>query len=474
MSNVVFEPFRIKTVEPIRISTQEERRVWLKEAGYNMFGLKAEQVMIDLLTDSGTSAMSHEQWAKLQSGDESYAGSKSFFELEEIAKDIFQKSIVIPVHQGRAGEHLVFSVLVKKGDVIPSNSHFDTTAANIEDNKGIARNLPCPEASDLDSPFPFKGNMNLEALENLLKSSADHIPFVMLTITNNTGGGQPVSLENIQVVHDLCEKYNKPLIMDACRFAENAYFIKCREKGYENLSVKEIAQKTLSLASIITFSGKKDALVNIGGLVCLDDEGLAEKLKNRLIITEGFSTYGGLAGRDLAAMAQGLREVLEETYLSYRVRTIEWMVEHLSLNNIPVLKPAGGHAFYLDAGLFFPDIKPDHFPGIALVNELYIRAGIRAVELGNVAFGTRDAEGTNVFPPHDFVRFAIPRRVYTEAHAGYVVESLVELHEDRKYVSGWRFKYEAPVMRHFRSTFERIDPIHKANICEGKEHSMYH
>ncbi len=456
MSEIIFEPFRVKVVEPIRISTEEERKVWLADAGYNMFGLRAEQVMIDLLTDSGTSAMSHKQWASLHEGDESYAGARSFFDLEAVAQDVFKKPFIIPVHQGRAGEHLVFSILVNPGDIVPSNTHFDTTGANIEDRGGIPFNFPIKESLQISQYHPFKGNMDVEKLEALLDTDGGKVPFVMLTITNNTGGGQPVSMENIEAVHAVCSKHKKPLIIDACRFAENAYFIKHREEGYEHWSPKEIAQKIFSYAAVITFSGKKDALVNIGGLVCLDDEELTERLKNRLIVTEGFATYGGLAGRDLAAMAQGLQEVLEVDYLKYRVRTIEWMVERLEKKDVPVVIPAGGSALYIDSGSFFPHIPPEHYPGIALVNELYLSGGIRSAELGNVAFGKRNEKGEDIFPPLDFVRFAFPRRVYTEAHAGYVVERILELFEKRESISGWEFDKEAPVMRHFRSTFKRV------------------
>ena len=457
MTNIVFEPFRIKVVEPIQISSPDQRQIWLQEAGFNMFNLHAEQVMIDLLTDSGTSAMSHNQWAALQTGDESYAGSKSFFQLEAAARDVFQKSIIIPVHQGRAAEHLLFHQLVKPGNVIPSNAHFDTTGANIEDNAGVALNLPIPEALKTDTFYPFKGNMDTTRLQELLESQGDIVPFVMLTITNNSGGGQPVSMDNIEAVHKLCVTFNKPLVIDGCRFAENAYFIKLRDPRYSSWTADAIAKKIFRLANIITFSGKKDALVNIGGLLCLDDPVLAEDLKNRLIVTEGFATYGGLAGRDLAAMAQGLREVLDENYLRYRLRTIEWVVERLQAKKVPVLIPAGGHAFYLNAARFFPHIPAAEFPGIALTAELYRRAGIRAVELGNVAFGKRDKEGKDVFPPLDLVRFAFPRRVYTEAHAGYVVEQILELFTERDAVFGYRFSFEAPVMRHFRSRFEPLN-----------------
>ena len=456
MPDIIFEPFRIKVVEPIRISTREERQRWIAEAGYNVFNLRAEQVMIDLLTDSGTSAMSQEQWAALQAGDESYAGSRSFFELERTAKEIFTKDIILPVHQGRAGEHLVFSALVNEGDIIPANGHFDTTAANISDNGGTPINLPLAEAKDLKAIHPFKGNMNLASLEQLLSERSSEIPFVLLTITNNTGGGQPVSLENIQAVSALCKQYRKRLIIDACRFAENAYFIKLREPGYSSATPKEIAAQCLRFADIITFSGKKDALSNIGGLVCLDDEELADILKNRLVITEGFATYGGLAGRDLAAMAQGLREVLDESYLQYRLRTIEWMVDRLNTEGVPVLLPAGGHGLYLEASQFYPQIPAEQFPGIALVNDLYLQGGIRGVELGNVCFGTRDTSGNHVFPSLDLVRLAMPRRVYTEAHAGFVTETVLQMYQNNSRQHGYRFKKEAPVLRHFRSTFEPV------------------
>ncbi len=453
MSEIIFEPFRIKVVEPIRISTRREREEWIAAAGYNVFNLKAEQVMIDLLTDSGTSAMSHHQWAALQSGDESYAGSKSFFELEAVARETFGLPIVIPVHQGRAAEHLLFSALVKPGHRVPSNGHFDTTGANIADNGGDPVNLPIPEAADTAAYHPFKGNVDLQQLEAFLQNAGDDVPFVLLTITNNSGGGQPVSMENIEGAAALCARYGKPLILDGCRFAENAYFIKLREPGYADWEVPKIVRKMFTHASVITFSGKKDAFANIGGLVCLRDEELAEKLKNRLIVTEGFATYGGLAGRDLAAMAQGLREILDENYLKYRLRTIEWMCERLLKNEVPVLVPSGGHALFLDAARFFPHLPPEHLPGIALVIEIYLRGGIRAVELGNVAFGKRDEGGADIFPRLDLVRLAMPRRVYTEAHAEYVVKVIGDLYRERETVGGWEFEKEAPVMRHFRSTF---------------------
>ena len=452
---MIFEPFRIKVVEPIYRSTFEERKAWMEAAGYNVFGLHAEHVMIDLLTDSGTSAMSQDQWAALTAADESYAGSKSFFQFEAAAQEVFGKKIVIPVHQGRAGEHLVFSTLVKKGDIIPSNGHFDTTIANLLDNGGEPVSLMSPDASDTQAFHPFKGNMDLERLRELLKQQGERVPFVMISITNNSCGGQPVSLENIEAVHDLCRAAGKPLFIDACRFAENSFFIKLREPACATLTAKEIAKRCFSFASLIIFSAKKDAFANIGGLVCLDDDVLGERLKDRLILTEGFPTYGGLAGRDLAAIAQGLKEVLDEDYLRYRLRTIEWMVERLLPAGVPVLVPAGGHGIYLDGARFFPTLPATHLPGLTLAVELYLRGGIRSVELGNVAFGRRDAQGTEVFPSHDLVRLAMPRRAYTEAHASYVVEQIIELYNERDTVSGFEFVYEAPTMRHFRSRFRR-------------------
>ncbi len=452
---MIFEPFKIKVVEPIYRSTAEERQRWMEEAGNNVFGLRAEQVMIDLLTDSGTSAMSHDQWAALTAADESYAGSKSFFEFEAAAQRVFGKRIVIPVHQGRAGEHLVFSTLVKKGDLIPSNGHFDTTIANLLDNGGESVSLMSPDAADTQAFKPFKGNMDLKRLSALLAAEGGRVPFVMMSLTNNSCGGQPASLENIEAVHKLCVAAGKPLFIDACRFAENSFFIKLRESSCASMSAAEIAAKCFSFASLIIFSAKKDAFANIGGLVCLDDPVLGERLKDKLILFEGFPTYGGLAGRDMAAIAQGLKEVLDEEYLRYRLRTIEWMVERLLPAGVPVLVPAGGHGIYLDGAKFFETLPPDHLPGLTLAAELYLRAGVRGVELGNVAFGRRDAQGRNSFPTHDLVRLAMPRRTYTEAHATYVVEQIIELYNNRAQVRGFDFEYEAPTMRHFRSRFKR-------------------
>ncbi len=456
MRPIVFEPFRIKVIEPIRISTPDERQRWIEDAGYNVFNLRSDQVMVDLLTDSGTAAMSQEQWSAMMSGDETYAGSKSFFELEAAARDVFQQQHIIPVHQGRAAEHLVFTTLLQNGMKVPSNGHFDTTRANILDNGAEPVNLPIAEARDPFALHPFKGNMDTKALDRLLAEHADAVPFVMLSLTNNTCGGQPVSLENIEHVADIAKQYRKELFLDGCRFAENAYFIKLREPGCAGLSPREITRRCFRHGTLVLFSAKKDAFANIGGLVCLSNGELAEKLKDRLIVTEGFPTYGGLAGRDLAAIARGLEEVLEEDYLRYRLRTIEWVVERLKPAGIPVLQPAGGHGFYIDAASFLPHVKPEHLPGITLLVEIYIRGGIRGVELGNVAFGSRDTDGNHVFPPLDLVRFALPRRVYTEAHIEYVVEHIIELHRQRDHTSGFTFANEAKSIRHFRSRFARV------------------
>ena len=438
------------------ISTPQERQKWIAAAGFNMFNLRSEQVMIDLLTDSGTVAMSDQQWAEMIRADEAYAGSKTFFELEGVAKNIMGMEFVLPVHQGRAAEHLLFSTLLKGGELIPSNSHFDTTLANIQDQGAEGINLLCPEGLQTFEHHPFKGNMDLEKLESVLAREGHRIPLVMMTITNNTAGGQPVSLENIAGASKIARRYNKMFVLDACRFAENAYFIKRREAGCADLSPLEISRKMFALADAATFSGKKDALSNIGGLLCLRDAELVDRLKTRLLVTEGFPTYGGLAGYSMAAMAQGLREVLDERYLHYRLRTIEWMVERLEQAGIPVLVPAGGHAVYLESSRFFNHIPQEQFPGIALTTALYIKAGVRSCELGTVAFGKRDATGRLVPPPLDLVRLAIPRRTYTEAHMGHVVECLKDIYAEREQARGFRFLKEYDVLRHFRSTFEQV------------------
>ena len=450
------EPFKIKVVEPIAMTTREQREEAIERAGYNTFLLKSKECYIDLLTDSGTTAMSDNQWAGMMLGDEAYAGSVNFYQLEGAVQDLYGFKHVVPTHQGRGAENLLSQIAIKPGDYVPGNMYFTTTRYHQEHAGGRFVDVIIDDAHDAAKINAFKGNIDLDKLEKVLKENPGKVPYVCLHATVNMAGGQPVSMANIEATHELCQQFGKPLIIDGCRFAENAYFIKLREAPYRDWSAKKIAQKFLSYAEIVTFSGKKDALANIGGLVCLNDPATAERLKNRLIVTEGFPTYGGLAGRDLAAMAQGLREVLDEHYLQYRLRTIEWMVERLVRHGVPALVPAGGHAVYLDAARFFPQIPLQQYPGISLVVELYLRGGIRSVELGGVAFGHHDKSGREILPRLHLVRLAMPRRVYTEAHAGYVVDCICELYDQRQNIGGYRFKYEAPVMRHFRSTFEKV------------------
>jgi tyrosine phenol-lyase len=455
----IIEPFKIKAVEPIKFTTEEEREEILRKAGYNVFNIPAEDVIIDLLTDSGTNAMSSKQWAGIMDGDESYAGSKSFFRFERVVKRITGFKHVIPVHQGRAAEKILFSIVAGPGKFIPNNTHFDTTRANIEFVGGTAVDLPIPEGIQPDVWHPFKGNMDVERLENFIKEKGpENIPLVMLTVTNNSNGGQPVSMKNIREVKEVCSKYGIPLFLDACRFAENAYFIKKREKGYENKSILEIVQEMFSYADGCTMSAKKDAFANIGGFLALNDDELAIKARNVLIVTEGFPTYGGLAGRDLEAIAQGLEEVIDENYLVYRIRSVEYLAEKLIERGIPVLIPPGGHAVYLDAKRFAPHIPPEQFPGQSIVVELYRIGGIRSVEIGSVMFGRKDKE-TGKFIPHtmELVRLAIPRRVYTQSHIDYVVEVITEVYKNRDKLKGYRIVWQAPLLRHFTARFEPIE-----------------
>lgn len=457
MENILFEPFKIKVVEALPYSTEEQRKCWIEECFFNVFSLKSDQIIIDLLTDSGTGAMSDVQWGEMIKGDESYAGSRSFLELERVAKEIFTTPFILPVHQGRVAEHLLFSALLKQGELVLSNGLFDTTLANILDCGAEGINLPIEEAADPFFVAPFKGNISLTKLEETLRSKGDRIKFVLMTITNNTGGGQPVSLDNLKKVRELTKAFGKLLVIDGCRFAENAYFIKSREAGQSNRSVKEIAQECFSLCDAFTFSGKKDGLANIGGLLGVRDKALSDLIKDKMIHYEGFPTYGGLAGYSLAALHQGLKEVLDERYLQYRLRTVSWAIERLVKAGVPVIQPAGGHAVYVEGSRFFPHIPRDYFPGLALSTELFIKGGIRCCELGGVAFGTKDAQGKNVFPPFDLVRLAFPRRVYTEAHIGYVVQCLIGIFEQRaKITHGFDFLEEAPMPRHFRSKFKRV------------------
>ncbi|MGB9836012.1 MAG: tryptophanase [Candidatus Saccharicenans sp.] len=452
------EPFRIKTVERIKFTTRKEREEILKQAGFNVFNIPAEKVFIDLLTDSGTSAMSDNQWAGLMVGDESYAGARNFFRLQETVRNIFCFKHVIPTHQGRAAERILFESLLKKGDYVPNNIHFDTTRANIEVRGAEAVDLVIDEAYHPDSDHPFKGNMDVDKLKKFIeKKGRDRIPLVMLTITNNSGGGQPVSLRNIKEVSQVCKQHRIPLFFDACRFAENAYFIKKRERGYDKKSVLEIAQEIFSYGQGATMSAKKDALVNIGGFVALDDDLLAEKLKNLLIISEGFPTYGGLAGRDLEAMARGLEEVLEEDYLEYRIKQVAYLGQLLDEAGVPIFKPVGGHAVYLLADRFLPHIPRHQYPGWALTVALYREAGIRAVEIGGVMFAKKNKKtGQEVFPKLELVRLAIPRRVYTSAHLEYVAESIIELYRNRDKVRGLRIVRESPYLRHFTVRMEEV------------------
>ncbi len=452
------EPFRIKTVERIKLTDRRERETILKQAGYNVFNIPAEKVFIDLLTDSGTSAMSDNQWSGVMVGDESYAGARNFFHLESAVKNIFCFKHVIPTHQGRAAERILFEALVKKGDSVPSNIHFDTTRANIEVRGARAVDLVIDDAYDPDSIHPFKGNMDLEKLKKFIeRKGVKKIPLVMMTITNNSGGGQPVSVKNIKEVSQVCKQHKIPFFFDACRFAENAYFVKKREKGYEKKSILEIAQEIFSYGQGATMSAKKDALVNIGGFVTVDDDLLAEKLKNLLILSEGFPTYGGLAGRDLEAIARGLEEVLEEDYLEYRINQVAYLGQLLDEAGVPIFKPVGGHAVYLLADRFLPHIPRPQYPGWALTVALYREAGIRAVEIGGVMFARKDEKtGREIFPRLELVRLAIPRRVYTSAHLEYVAEAIIDLYKNREKIRGLRIVRESRYLRHFTVRMEEV------------------
>ncbi len=438
----IIEPFKIKTVEPIRWTTREERERFLHQAHYNLFLLPADSIVIDLLTDSGTAAMSTRQWAAMMVGDESYAGSHSFERLRRIVQDIFGYRHVIPTHQGRAAERILFSVMCKNGDVVPNNTHFDTTRANIESMGAEPVDLLIPEGKNPLHLHPFKGNMDVVALDQLIaRVGANRVPLVMLTITNNSGGGQPVSMENMRAVRAVCQQHAIPLYFDACRFAENAYFIKLREKGFESKTPREIAQEMFALGDGCTMSAKKDGLANIGGFLCTNDDALAQQEKNLLILTEGYPTYGGLAGRDLEAIAVGLEEVLDEDYLNYRITSTAYLGQHIATEGVPIVQPPGGHAIYIDARAFLPHIRPSSFPGVALAAELYLEGGIRSVEIGTLMFSEHAAM--------DLVRLAIPRRAYTQSHIDYVVEVILEVWKRRGQIRGLKLTYEAPFLRHF-------------------------
>jgi tyrosine phenol-lyase len=454
----IIEPFKIKSVEPIRFTTERDREKILKRAWYNPFLLAADDVLIDLLTDSGTSAMSAKQWSGVMDGDESYAGSRSFYRFERVVRDLTGFKHIIPTHQGRAAEKILFTLVGGSGKCIPNNTHFDTTRANVEYSGAEAVDVPTAEGKKPEVVAAFKGNVDVRALRALIERKGEkNIPLCMITVTNNSGGGQPVSMANIRATKRLLDCYRIPLFLDACRFAENSYFIKLREKGYGSKSVKEIAQEMFSYADGCTMSAKKDALVNMGGFLALNDDSLATRARNILIVTEGFPTYGGLAGRDLEAIAQGLEEVLDEQYLRYRIRSVEYLGEKLVASGIPIVRPPGGHAIYLDAKRFVPHIPPQEYPGQSIVCELYRVGGIRAVEIGSVMFGKYDRlSGRLVSPAMELVRLAIPRRVYTQSHIDYVVEVIQQVFADRSRLKGLEIIEEAPVLRHFTAKFRPL------------------
>jgi tyrosine phenol-lyase len=450
--HTIIEPFRIKSVEPIRATTRAERQKLIEDAGYNLFLVSSEAILIDLLTDSGTSAMSTEQWAAMMRGDESYAGSPSFTRFRKSVQSIFGFRHVIPTHQGRAAERILFNVMCKKGDIVPNNTHFDTTRANCEFVGAQAVDIPVPEAKEPANLHPFKGNMDTARLAELIeREGAKKIPLVILTVTNNSGGGQPVSLANIRDVKQMCKKHGVPLYIDACRFAENAYFIKLREPGYADKTPREIAREMFSYADGCTMSAKKDGLANIGGFLCTNDDILAQEEKDLLILTEGFPTYGGLAGRDLDAIAVGLNEALEEDYLHYRIASTAFLGNRISNEGVPIVLPPGGHAIYIDARAFLPHIPVSQFPGVALAVELYLEGGIRSVEIGTLMFGEHATM--------DLVRLAIPRRVYTQSHIEYVVEVILDVWRRRDKISGYELVHHAPFLRHFTARLKPLQPV---------------
>jgi tryptophanase len=452
----IIEPFRIKSVEPIRMTTREERDKCIKDASYNLFTLHSDDVLIDLLTDSGTASMSARQWGAIMEGDESYAGSPSFYRFKAAVDNLMPFKYLIPTHQGRAAESILFTVMANDSHAIPNNTHFDTTRANIEAQGCEAVDLVIEEGRHPESEHPFKGNMDIQKLDAFIRHrGAETIPLCMLTITNNSGGGQPVSMENIRQTREVCDRYGIPLFIDACRFAENAWFIKMREPGYDNTPVVEIVREMFSHADGCTMSAKKDGLANIGGWLAMNDENLAAECRNRLILTEGFSTYGGLSGRDLEAIAVGLGEVVQDDYLRYRIASTAYVARHFDEAGVPIMKPAGGHAVYIDARRFLPHIPPLQYPGQSLAVELYKEGGIRGCEIGTAMFGLQ-SDGTEKPANMDLVRLAIPRRMYTQAHMDYVIEVVAEVYRNRKNLDGMKFVQQPQVLRHFTGRFDYV------------------
>ena len=455
----IIEPFRIKTVEPLGYTTQAEREKQLAQSGYNLFSVPAEKVLIDLLTDSGTSAMSSEQWAALMRGDESYAGARSFYTFEKAVRELTGYRHILPVHQGRAAERILMSVAAGPGKTVLSNSHFDTTRANVEASGAAAVDVPVPEALDFAMQAPFKGDADVKQLEAKIRElGPSNVPMIVMTLTNNSLGGQPVSMRNLRDVSELARHYKIPVILDVARFAENAYFIKLRERGYAKRDVREIAREMFSYAQGCMMSAKKDALVNIGGFLALNDETWVRRAREVLILGEGFPTYGGLAGRDLEAMAQGLTEVLDERYLAYRLRSIEYLGEGLRKAGVPIVEPPGGHAVYVDAKRFLPRIPPELFPAQALVCELYRTAGIRSVEIGSLMFG-REEGGKFVPAKMELVRLAVPRRVYTQSHIDFVIEVFSDVVKRKDSIGGLRLVESAPSLRHFTARLAPAEPV---------------
>jgi tryptophanase len=466
----IIEPFRIKAVEPIQMKTPEERDRILVAAGYNLFRVPADAIIIDLLTDSGTGAMSAEQWAAMMRGDESYAGSVSFRRFEAAVKDIFGFGHVIPTHQGRAAERILATTVCRPGNVVPNNTHFDTTRANIEATGAVAVDLPCEESRKLAAVHPFKGNIDLAALERILEENIGNVPFAMMTVTNNGGGGQPVSMDNLRSAAEICRRRDVPFYIDACRFAENAYFIQTRSDSYRDTLLIDIAREMFSYADGCTMSAKKDGLTNIGGFLCTNDDAVASQEEELLILTEGFPTYGGLAGRDLDAIAVGLYEALDPDYQRYRHASTRYLGEHIAEAGVPIVQPPGGHAIYIDAAAALPHIPRDQYPGQALSIELYRHGGIRSVEIGSVMFGRRDPEtGEETLAENELVRLAIPRRVYTKSHIDYVVETILEVFEEKNQISGVRIVEQPQTLRHFTAKFAPVRERATAQAGDGGE-----